>query len=398
MSTTLANRMNSLTGSASAAVMSKVTQLRLAGRDIISLNVGEPDFPTPGNIKEAGIRAIREDRTKYTPAAGTGELREAIAAKLRSENGISCTADHIAVCVGAKEAISAALMAVAGPGDEVIIPCPCYVSYAELVRMAGALPVFVETDPDTYALDPDAVERAVTPRTKAIIICTPCNPTGAVYSEAQLRALADLALRYDFFILTDEIYEKLVYDGARHFSAASISEEVRDHCITINGFSKTYAMTGWRIGYAAARKDVTAAVIRIISQLTTCVCSISQEAALEALRGSQADVPLMRAEFQRRRDYMVQRLRGIPGIICPDAQGAFYLLFDVRAYFGTRYGDFVIRDDTSLCEYLLEEGNVAAMPGTDYRAPGRLRISYAASMEALTQAADRMEAALARLQ
>lgn len=394
MPTTLARRMERLQGSASGAVMNKVAQLQREGKDIISLNVGEPDFPTPDNIKAAGIEAIEKNFTKYTPGAGIIELREAIADKLRTENHIDCDVDNIAVSVGAKQAIASGIMAIAGPGDEVIIPCPCYVSYAEIVRLAGAVPVFADLNPETFRIDLDSIEAVITPRTKAIIICTPNNPTGIVYLEENLRALAQMALRYDFFILSDEIYEKLVFDGARHFSIASISPQVRDHVITVNGFSKTYAMTGWRIGYVCARPDVTEAILKIQSQNTTSVCSISQKAALEALRGSQDEIKYMVHEFERRRNYLVQRLRSLPGIICPDVQGAFYLFFDATAYLGCTFLGKKLRTDYDLCDYLLEEGGVAMMPGSDYRAPGKIRISYATSMQNLRSAMDRIEAAL----
>ncbi len=397
MSTELAARMQQLEGSATGAVLSKVTKLRQAGMDIISLNVGEPDFPTPDNIKEAGIRAIREDCTRYTPGAGMPELRVAVAEKLRRENNIPCMADNIIITVGAKQAITAAVLAIAGPGDEVIIPVPYYVSYAEVTRLAGAEPVFVDLNQETYALDLDAIRAAVTPRTKAIIICTPNNPTGTVYSEEQLRGLAKIALEHDFFMLVDEIYEKIVFDDNKHFSVASISEEVMDHTITVNGFSKTYSMTGWRIGYAAARKDVAAAILKITSQDTTCDSSISQKAAIEALAGPQDAVDIMVREFAKRRDFLVERLKSIPGIVCPDVQGAFYLFLDVRYYFGKQYGKWIIKNDHDLCDYLIEEGGVAMMHSAAYGSEGRVRISYATSRQNLEMAMDRMEAALARL-
>lgn len=397
MSSTLAGRMQQLEGSATGAVLSKVAQMRRAGHDIISLNVGEPDFPTPDHIKAAGIKAIETDFTKYTPAAGIPELRDAIAEKLSRENGISCTAENIAVTVGAKQALAAAVMAIAGPGDEIIIPIPYYVSYAEITRMAGATPVFVDPDPGTYALDLDAIRAAVTPRTKAIIICTPNNPTGVVFSEALLRGLAEEALAHDFFIITDEIYEKIVFDGTTHFSVASISEDVMDHTITVNGFSKTYAMTGWRIGYAAARKDVTAAILKITSQDTTAACSISQRAALEALAGPQEEIRYMVREFGRRRDYLMQRLGEMPGIQCPAAHGAFYLFLDIRAFYGTGFESRVIRNDTDFCNYMLEEGGIAMVPGVAYGMPGHARISYATSMQNLRSAMDRLESALLKL-
>ena len=255
MATTLAERMNKFSGSPTSALIAKVAELKRQGKDIISLNVGEPDFGTPDYIKVAGMKAIADNFTKYTPGNGILELRQEIVKKLREDNGVEYALNEVTTAVGAKQAIASAMMVLAGPGDEVLLPIPCWVSYTEMIRLAGATPVFVPVREDNYELDLDAIEKAITPRTKAIVICTPNNPTGAVYSEESLRKLAALAVEHDFFVVADEIYEKLVYDGAEHFSVASISQEVRDRTVTVNGFSKAYAMTGWRIGYAAARAD-----------------------------------------------------------------------------------------------------------------------------------------------
>lgn len=244
MATTLAERMSKFSGSPTSALIAKVAELKRQGKDIISLNVGEPDFGTPDYIKVAGMKAIADNFTKYTPGNGILELRQEIVKKLKQDNGIEYGLNEITTSVGAKQAIASAMMVIAGPGDEVILPIPCWVSYTEMIRLAGATPVFVPVRPDNYELDLKAIEDAITPRTKAIIICTPNNPTGAVYSEESLRKLAELAVKHDFFIVADEIYEKLVYDGAKHFSVASISQEVKERTVTVNGFSKAYAMTG----------------------------------------------------------------------------------------------------------------------------------------------------------
>ena len=397
MAATLAERMNRFSGSPSSALFARVAELKRLGKDIISLNVGEPDFDTPGHIKAAGTRAIAENFTRYTPANGIPELREAVAAKLKADNGIEYAPDEIAVSVGAKQAISSALMVIAGPGDEVLLPIPCWVSYAEMIRMAGASPVFVPVREESCELDLDAIESAVTPHTKAIVICTPNNPTGAVYSEESLRRLAALAVRHDFFIIADEIYEKLVYDGARHFSVASISKDVRDRTITVNGMSKAYAMTGWRIGYAAARPDVIRGIAAVQSQTTTSVSTISQMASVAALEGPQDALRDMVAEFSRRRDYVAARLNAIPGITCPDAKGAFYVCPDVRPYLGKAFGGRTLGTAVELCEYLLDEALVAVVPGEAFHLPGKIRISYSNSMENLEKALDRMEKALAAL-
>ena len=395
MAATLAERMNQFGASPTSALFARVAELKRQGKDIISLNVGEPDFATPDCIKAAGIKAIAENFTKYTPDNGILELRRAIAKKLREDNGIEYAPDEITTAVGAKQAVSSALMTIAGPGDEVLLPIPCWVSYTGMIRLAGATPVFVPIREDDCGLDIEAIEKAVTPNTKAIVICTPNNPTGAVYSGESLRRLAELAVKYDFFIVADEIYEKLVYDGAKHFSVASVSEEVRNRTITVNGMSKAYAMTGWRIGYAAARSDVIKGMTAVQSQTTSAASAISQKAAAAALQGPQHDLRDMVAEFKRRKDYVVGRLSAIPGIACPDVKGAFYVFPDVRLCLGRSLGGRKIGSAVDLCEYLLDEALVAAVPGEAFHVPGKIRISYSNSMENLERALDRIEKALA---
>ena len=397
MATTLAERMNILQGSASAAVMARVTEMKRQGADIIGLNVGEPDFATPDHIKAAAEKAIEDNYTKYTPAAGIMELREAIADKLKNENNIEYSAGEIAVSSGAKQALFSALMAIVSPGDEVIIPTPCYVSYPEMVRFAGGTPVYALLDQEKYSLDVKEIEKAVTPRTKAVIICSPNNPTGTVFDEKSLRALAELAVKYDFFVIADEVYEKLVYGDAKHYSIGSVSPEMRERTITVNSFSKTYAMTGWRIGYAAAREDVIKSIVKIMSQVTSAVNSVSQKAAVEALRGPQDNVAVMVAEFEKRMKYTVERLNAMPGITCPEIQGAFYTFFDVTPYIGKEVDGRVLENDSDVCRYLLDEGKIALMPGSDYMQKNRLRMSYATSMENIKEAMDRMEKALSRI-
>ncbi len=397
MSTTLAERMKNFSTSPTSVLLDRVVKLRRQGKDIISLNVGEPDFGTPDYIKVAGMKAIADDFTKYTSGAGILELRQEIAKKLKNDNGIAYSPDEITVAVGAKQAIASSLMTIAGAGDEVIVPVPCWVSYGEMIRLAGADPIFVPVREDNYELDIAAIERAISSKTKAIIICTPNNPTGAVYSEESLRQLADLAVKHDFFIIADEIYEKLVYDGARHFSIASISEEVRRRVITVNGFSKAYAMTGWRLGYAAARADVVRGIIAIQSQTTTAPCSISQVAALEALRGPQHDMAIMVAEFARRKDYVFARLNSMPGVHCPNVRGAFYVYPDVSEILGKSFGGRKITTSAELCEYLLDDALICAVPGEAYNVAGKIRISYSNSIENLKIAMDRMEKSLKKL-
>lgn len=398
MATTLAERMNHFSGSPTSALIATVAELKRQGKNVISLNVGEPDFGTPDYIKVAGIKAIAENFTKYTPGNGILELRQEIVKKLKADNGVEYALNEVTTAVGAKQAIASSLMVIAGPGDEVLLPIPCWVSYTEMIRLAGAEPVFVPVCADNYELDMNAIEKAITSRTKAIVICTPNNPTGAVYSEKDLCRLAKLAVEHDFFIVADEVYEKLVYDGAKHFSVASISKEVRDRTITVNGFSKAYAMTGWRIGYAAARADVIKGIMAVQSQTTSATSAISQKAAITALQGPQYDLHDMVDEFKRRKDYVVGRLNAMHGITCPDVKGAFYVYPDVSPYLNKRFGERSIETAVDLCQYLLDEALISTVPGEAYNVPGKIRISYSNSMENLKEALDRMEKALSALE
>ena len=393
-----AERMEHFQISPTAALLARVAQLRAEGKDIISLNVGEPDFDTPDHIRQAAQAAMDSGFTHYTTESGIPELRSAIAKKLKAENGVEYAMDEITVTVGAKQALFCTMMVIAQPGDEILLPVPCWVSYAEMIRLAGATPVFVPVRQEDHELDLEAIEAAITPRTKAIVLCTPNNPTGAVYSEENLRYIAGLAQRHDFFIVADEIYEKLIYDGRKHFSIAAVSPAVRDRTVTINGFSKAYAMTGWRIGYAAARRDIIRGIIAMQSQTTSCVNTLAQKGAVAALEGSQAEVTAMAEEFCRRKDFIVGRLNAMEGIFCPAVHGAFYVYPDVSAYFGKVWKEKRIENAVDLCEYLLEEAMIAAVPGEAYHVPGKIRISYSNSMEKLKEAMERMERALKKLQ
>lgn len=388
----LAERMQTFSASPTSAVLAKVAALREAGRDIISLNVGEPDFGTPDYIKCAAVRAIMEDFTKYTAGEGIALLRRRIAEKLAAENGAPYAPEEICVTAGAKMAIFSAVMAIAGAGDEVVIPTPSWVSYSDIVKFAGARPISVPLSAETgYALDTEKIAAAVTERTRAVILCTPNNPTGAVYSEEALRRLAALAEERDFYIISDEIYEKLIYDGAKHFSVASVSPAVRARTITVNGFSKAYAMTGWRIGYAAANAEIIGAVKKIQSQTVSSVTSISQMAAAAALAGPQHDLAEMTAAFDARRRYMTERLSNMPGITVPVPKGAFYLLPDISAYLRRKWQGRTLETSAQFAEALLEAAGVAVVPGEAFGSSGTVRMSYSNSMEALGEAMDRLE-------
>ena len=396
MATTLAERMNKFSGSPTSALIAKVAELKRQGKDIISLNVGEPDFGTPDYIKVAGMKAIADNFTKYTPGNGILELRQEIVKKLREDNGVEYALNEVTTAVGAKQAIASAMMVLAGPGDEVLLPIPCWVSYTEMIRLAGATPVFVPVREDNYELDLDAIEKAITPRTKAIVICTPNNPTGAVYSEESLRKLAALAVEHDFFVVADEIYEKLVYDGAEHFSVASISQEVRDRTVTVNGFSKAYAMTGWRIGYICGPKEVISQMPKLQENVVSCISAFIQGGggrgggSTEDKKRSDECVKAMRDEYRRRRDVFVDGLNSIDKISVVKPKGAFYLFVNIKET-GLTSEEFCIR--------LLEEQNVLTSPGSAFGAMGEgyIRISYATSMDTIKEGLKRIRAFVAAL-
>ncbi len=331
----LSSRLQNFAASATVAINSKVTELKAQGQELIALNVGEPDFDTPAYIKAAAVHALEEGFTKYTPVAGIAPLREAIARKLLRENGVSYTPQEISVSAGAKKCIFNACMALISPGDEVIVPTPCWVSYTELVKLAGGVPVLVESRAeDGFALNMEGIRSTLSSRTRAIIICSPNNPTGTVYDEAQLRELAEIAVAHDLVIIADEIYEKLLYDGAKHFSLASASPEAREHVLIINGFSKAYAMTGWRLGYAAGPQELIAAMNKLQTQTLSCVNSIAQRAGIAALEGPQEELQDMVEAFASRRAYLVEALQQLPRVTCAVPKGAFYLLPDISAYLG----------------------------------------------------------------
>lgn len=395
----ISERMKNFAGSPTTMLVAKVAELKAAGKDIVSLNVGEPDFDTPQYIKAAAAAAMDSGFTKYTAVQGIQELREAIAAKLKKDNNISYKPSEISVATGAKQALFNAVMAIVTPGDEVILPIPCWVSYTEMIKIAGGVPVFVNVDEaNGFDLDIEAIKAAITPKTKGIIMCTPNNPSGAVCKEATIRALAELAVQHDFFVIADEIYEKLIYDGEKHFSIASISEEVKNHTITINGYSKAYAMTGWRLGYAAANAEVIGAINKIQSQTTSSTNSIAQKAGIAALQGPQEDMEAMVAEFAKRRIYVMERLNNIKGITCVNPKGAFYVLPDVSQCFGKSINGQLVKDDMDFAALLLSEKQVALVPGTAFYAPGKVRMSYSNSMENLKKAMDRFEEFVNELQ
>ena len=380
--------------SATIAVTTKSAELKRAGHDVIGLGAGEPDFDTPDNIKDAAIEAIRTGKTKYTPADGIPELKEAICAKFARENGLTYKPSQVHVAPGGKPVIYNALLATLNPGDEVIVPAPYWVSYPEMVLMAGGEPVIAPCGPNSnYKLTPEALEAVITPRTKWIILNSPSNPTGAAYTKAELRGLADVLLRHpQVWILTDDMYEHLVYDDFEYWTIAQVEPALYDRTLTMNGVSKAYAMTGWRIGYAAGPEKLIKAMGKVISQTTSNPCSISQYAALEALNGPQDFMAERRAVYQQRRDMVVAGLNKCAGLHCPTPEGAFYVYPSCAGVIGkTAPSGNVIRTDEDFATELLETEKVAVVFGAAFGMSPAFRISYATSTEALTEALTRIQ-------
>jgi aspartate aminotransferase len=391
MRSPLGRRALTLKPSATLAVDARAKALIASGVDIVNLTAGEPDFPTPEGPSRAGQEAIAEGFTRYTATAGIAELRAAIAAKLKEDNGLNYRPDQVVVSNGAKQSIYNALMVLLDPGDEVVIPFPAWVSYPEMVRLADGDPVMVDTEPASYRLDAQALAAALTPRTKVIILNSPNNPTGAVFTNDELRAVARLAVENDLYVISDEIYEKLVY-GAESISIASLGDEILARTVTVNGFSKAYAMTGWRMGYAAAAPILAEAMANLQSQSTSGASSISQRAALAALRGDQAPLEEMRVQFDHRRRYVVERLAKMPGVrLDAVPEGAFYVFVRVSDLYAAPGAGSAIDGSMNFAERLLEEARVAVVPGLPFGSDNHIRLSYSDSLERLAEGMDRLE-------
>jgi len=379
----ISERAAQLTPSLTLSIDSKAKAMKAEGIDVCGFGAGEPDFDTPEHIKAAAIEALQAGFTKYTPSAGIPELRAAIAEKLAADNGLTYRAGQVIVSNGAKHACYNAILATCQPGDEVIIPSPYWVSYPDMVRLVGAEPVIVPTmERNNWKMRPEDFENAMTPRTKMLIMNSPCNPTGSVYTREELEAIVEVASGEDIYILSDEIYEKLVYDDAKHVSIASLSKEAYDLTITVNGFSKSYAMTGWRLGYLAAPEAVAKAVDSIQSHTTANPSSFSQRGALAALKGDQQPVADMREEFDMRRNYMIDRLSKIPNVTAVKPQGAFYVLLNV-SQLGLTSQNFADR--------LLSKANVAVVPGAAFGDDRTIRLSYATSIDIIKKGLDRLQ-------
>ncbi len=392
--TFIAERLDRISPSQTIAISSKARALKAGGRDIISLSAGEPDFDTPANVKDAAIRAIQAGDTKYTDVAGTPALRRAVAEKFRRDSGLDYKPEEIIISTGGKQVIFNAMVATMNPGDEAIIPTPCWVSYPDIVALADGTPVFVPCGQNNgFKLRPEDLEAAITPRTKWLVLNSPCNPTGAAYSHAELRALCDVLLRHpDVWVFTDDIYEKLVYGDFRFSTVVEVEPRLRDRTVTMNGCSKAYAMTGWRIGFAGGPAHLVKAMDKLQSQSTSNTSSISQAAAVEALNGPQDFIGEMVEVYQARRDMVVSMLNQATGMHCHLPEGAFYVFPSVHGCIGkTSRGGTAIADDESFVLALLEEEGVAAVHGSAFMYPGHLRISYAAATEQLRTACERIQ-------
>ncbi len=395
----LSRRARSVAPSATLSIDTKAKAFRAEGKDVVCFGVGEPDFDTPVFIREAAKKAMDEGKTRYTPVAGTLSLRQAICDKLNTENGTTYTPQQIVVSDGAKHSLYNTFQVLLNPEDEVIIPSPCWVSYPELVRLAGGTPVIVHAEEeDGFLPQITAIRAAVTRHTKAIVICNPCNPTGAVYPRQLLEQIAEIAVENDFFVVADEIYDKLVYNGIQYVSFVSLGDSVRDHTILVNGASKTYAMTGWRVGYTASSREIASLMSTIQSQETSCANSIAQYALEAALKGQDQEVRFMNCEFDQRRISLCEGINAINGLSCRYPDGAFYVLINISECIGRRFRGTVINGSETFAEKLLDSYHVALVPGRSFGTDRHVRISYAVDSETIRKGLERLEAFVKELE
>ena len=394
----LSNRAKSLKPSPTLAINAKAKSMQAQGIHVISFGAGEPDFDTPENIKQAAKKAIDEGFTKYTPVGGIDELKDAIIKKFQRDSHLTYKRSEIIVSCGGKHSFYNLAQAIFDQGDEVIIPAPYWVSYPPMVALANASPVIVETtEKNEFKITPEELKKAITPKTKAFILNSPSNPTGSAYSKKELEKIAEVAISKNFFVISDEIYEKIVYDGFEFTSIASLSEEIKKRTIIVHGVAKTYAMTGWRIGYTAGADEIISAMNNIQSQSTSNPTSIAQKASVEALIGSQSEVEKMVSAFGQRRNYIVDRLNKIPGVSCYKPAGAFYVFPNFSSYYGKSFQGKKIENSTHLADFFLDVARVAVVPGVEFGADPFERLSYATSMEDIKEGLNRIEEALKKL-
>jgi aspartate aminotransferase len=396
--TLLSDRAKGLKPSPTLAINAKAKAMQTQGIHVISFGAGEPDFDTPLNIKEAAKKALDEGFTKYTAVGGIDDLKDAIIKKFQRDSGLSYKRSEILVSCGGKHSFYNLAQAIFDQGDEVIIPAPYWVSYPPMVALADGTPVIVETtEKNEFKLTPEQLKNTISPRTKALVLNSPCNPTGSAYTKKELEKIADIAVSENFFVISDEIYEKIIYDGFEFVSIASLGEEVKKRTIIVHGVAKTYAMTGWRIGYTAGSEEIISAMNNIQSQSTSNPTSIAQKASVEALLGPQNEIGKMVSAFGQRRDYIVDRLNKIPGVSCYKPVGAFYVFPNFSSYYGKSYQGRKISNSTELAAFLLDIARVAVVPGVEFGADPFERLSYATSMEDIKEGLNRIEDSLKKL-
>ena len=394
----LSKKANSISPSITLEITGKANELKAQGVNVMSFAAGEPDFNTPKNIIEAAIKAMDAGYTKYTKTSGIVELRKAICKKLHQENNLNYSEEQIVVSTGAKQCLANTFLAILNKGDEVILQNPCWVSYTELIKLADGVPVIVNCDEnDGYKLSAKNIEKAVTSKTKAILLNSPHNPTGIVYNKNELEEIAQIAKKYNLIIISDEIYEKLIYEGEEHVSIASLSEDAYERTIVINGLSKTYAMTGWRVGYTASSAKLAKIMSSVQSHMTSNVCSISQYAALEALTGPQDSINMMKNAFEERRNFMMKKLEEIDEVSFIKPQGAFYIMVNITYFIGKSINGVKINNSIEFAKMLLEEEKVAVIPGAAFGLENFIRLSYATSMEVIEEGLDRIKSFLGKL-
>ena len=394
----LSKKAGNISPSITLEITAKANELKSQGIDVVSFGAGEPDFNTPENIIEAAIKAMKDGKTKYTPAGGILQLKETICNKFKNDNNLEYKPSPIIVSTGAKQSLANTFMAILNPGDEVLIPVPYWVSYPELVKLADGVPVFVNTDEkDNYKYTIESLNSALTSKTKAILLNSPNNPTGTIYNKEELVEIAEFAKENDLIIISDEIYEKLIYDGNEHISIASLSQDAYERTIVINGVSKTYAMTGWRLGYAAASEQIVKHMTSIQSHMTSNVNTITQYAAIEALNGPVEDLNNMVKEFESRRNFMIEKLNSIDGISIIKPNGAFYIMVNISEYLNTSLNGTNISNSLDFAKVLLEEEKVAVIPGSGFGLDNYVRLSYATSKEIIGKGIERISSFLNKL-
>ncbi len=394
----LSKKAGNITPSITLAITAKANELKSQGVDVVSFGAGEPDFNTPENIIQAAIKAMYDGKTKYTPAGGLLELKNTICSKFKKDNNLDYKPSQIIISTGAKQCLANVFMATLNPGDEVLIPVPYWVSYPELVKLADGVPVFVETlKENNYKYTVADLEKALTSKTKALLLNSPNNPTGTIYHEDELLEIASFAKEHDLLIISDEIYEKLIYDGEKHISIAALNEDAYERTIVINGVSKTYAMTGWRLGYAAASESITKLMTSIQSHMTSNVNTIAQYAAIEALNGPIEDLNNMIKEFENRRNFMIYKLEKLNEISIIKPNGAFYIMVNISSYLNTTFKDQTINNSVDFAKVLLEEEKVAVIPGAGFGLDDYIRLSYATSMDIIETGIDRISTFLSKI-